>query len=85
MTLFSSEKQRFNTRCKRVLSTPLQTHIVYMKYEEGHLPGIMTEHWPTPLKVSRRPSRNKTVVQVNMAIQIVGEQVPFYTIKSTPD
>jgi len=56
-----------------------------MKYEEGHLPGIMTEHWPTPLEVSRRPSRNKTVVQVNMAIQIVGEQVTFYTIKSTPD
>lgn len=55
-----------------------------MKYEEGHLPGIMTEHWPTPLKVSRRPSRNKTVVQVNMAIQTDGEQVTFYT-KSTPD
>jgi hypothetical protein len=75
----------FNTRCKRVLSTPLQTHIVYMKYEEGHLPGIMTEHWPTPLGGSRRPSRNQTVVQVNMKIQIVGEQVTFNTIKSTPN
>jgi hypothetical protein len=75
----------FNTRCKQVPSTPLQTHVIYMKYEEGHLPGKMTEHWPTSLKVSRRPSRNKTVVQADMAIQIVGEQVTFYAIKSTTD
>jgi hypothetical protein len=56
-----------------------------MTYEEGHLPGKMTEHWPTPLKVCRRPSRNKTVVQVDTAIQIVSDHATFYTIKSTPD